>query len=97
VRSDLGVTRPGVAAVTTLDSSSIGGYVRRAGTFVLRVRYSPYLSVTRGSVCLARGTASMTRLTATRAGPFVVQAVETPTGVLGDFLDGDKHVCRRVH
>jgi hypothetical protein len=87
------VTGPGAAAVTTLDSSSIDGYVERAGTYFLRVRYSPYWSVTRGSVCLTPGRASMTQLTAAGPGPFAIQAVETPAGVLGDVLDSDTHVC----
>lgn len=88
------VTGPGAAAITTLDSSRIGGYVESAGTYFLRVRYSPYWSVTRGSVCLAPGRASMTQLTAAGPGPFTIQAVETPAGVLGEVLDADKHACR---
>ena len=87
------LTGPSAAAVTSLQSSRIQGYVERPGTYLLRVRYSPYLSMIQGSGCLSPGLAAMTRLHATHAGRFTIKATETPPGVLTHLLDGDSPRC----
>jgi hypothetical protein len=87
------LTGPARAAVTTLQSSRIEGHVARAGTYFLRVRYSPYWTVTRGSFCLAPGPSAMTQLRATAAASFTIQSAETPGGVLSDLFDEDSGRC----
>jgi hypothetical protein len=87
------LTGPGRAAVTVLQSSRIEGYADRAGTYFLRVRYSPYWSVTRGSVCVMRGRSAMTRIRANRPGRFTIQADETPASLIATLVDGDAAGC----
>jgi hypothetical protein len=88
------ITGPARAAVTALQSSRLLGYVDAPGTYYLRARYSPYWSVTRGAICLAPAKSAMTLVHASRAGPFTIQAAETPGSVVADLLDGDSHSCR---
>lgn len=87
------LTGPGRAAITTLQSSRISGYVDRAGTYFLRVRYSPYWSVTHGALCVAAGRSAMTRLDASRPGGFTIRAAETPGGLLAALVDHDRGRC----
>lgn len=81
------------AAVTAVSSDEIAGWVARPGSYVLRVHFTPYWSVVRGSVCLARAGGAMTRLQATRPGPFAIRAIETPVDLVGAIFDGDSSRC----
>jgi hypothetical protein len=90
------LTGPGSARITTLTSSRIDGRLTRAGSYLLRVHYSAYLSVSRGSLCLTATRSGMTRLVALRPGPFAIQAIESPTGVLATLLDNDSPTCPGV-
>jgi hypothetical protein len=87
------ITGPARAAVTALQSSRIEGYVDRPGSYFLRVRFTNYWSVTRGSLCLTPGSAAMTEMRANRAGRFTIQATETPTGVLARIFDPESKSC----
>jgi hypothetical protein len=86
------LTGAGTPTITKLTSSRIDGSVSRGGTYLLRVRYTPYLRVTGGPVCLAPD-GTMTSLTAPRATRFDLSAVETPGGVLTTLFDGDRARC----
>ena len=88
------LTGPARATITSMQSSRLSGYVATPGTYLLRTRYSPYWSVTRGSLCVARAKSAMTLLRISRAGAFTIQATETPGGVIADLLDRDSHRCR---
>jgi hypothetical protein len=89
------MTGPATATITALESSRLSGYISAPGTYYLRARYSPYWSVTRGSLCLAPARSAMTVVRASRAGAFTIQATESPGGVLADLLDGDSRPCRK--
>jgi dienelactone hydrolase len=82
------------AEVTLLDSTEIRGWIARPGTYLLRVRYTPYWSVQRGSLCLTRGPDASTRMVARSAGRFSIKAIEAPLGVVAAFLDTDRNGCR---
>ena len=89
------ITGPAPAKITSIRSSRLAGYVDAPGTYYLRARYSPYWSVTRGSLCLAPAkTSAMTVVRASRGGAFTIQAAETPGGVVADLLDDDSGLCR---
>lgn len=88
------LTGPAPAAVTFLQSSRITGYVDKPGIYFLRVHYSPYWSVTGGSVCPASGRNAMTWIRVARPGRFSIQAAETPGAVLARVFDNDTHQCR---
>jgi hypothetical protein len=87
------LTGPGRARVTVFDSAAIHGWVARPGAYVLRVRYTPYWSIRRGSLCLARGPGATTRFVALRSGPFSIKAIEAPLRVVAAFLDTDRRRC----
>jgi hypothetical protein len=65
---------PAAAALTRIEHERIEGRVGAAGSYVLRVRHSPYLRVAAGPVCVTRADNGMTRLVATEAGRFVLHA-----------------------
>lgn len=87
------LTGPGAATVTTMSSSQIDGHVDRAGTYLLRVHYTPYWSIARGSLCVARTRSDMTLLEIARAGPFALHAIETPGGIVAALLEADAPSC----
>ena len=87
------LTGPSPSGITVLDSSEIRGWLTQRGTYLLRVRYTPYWSVGPGSLCLIQGPDATTRVVARRAGPFSIKAIEAPLGVVAAFLDTDRHSC----
>jgi hypothetical protein len=88
------LTGPGPATVTAMSSSEIDGRVARAGRYLLRVHFTSYWSIARGSLCLARTRGDMTVLDMTRPGPFALRAIETPGGIITALLDADARGCR---
>ena len=64
------LTGPANARLTVNDHDLIAGTVAAPGVYTLRVRFTPYLTVTSGAVCLEPGPGGMTRLVAPRAGSF---------------------------
>ena len=87
------LTGPGTAIVTALGPSVIDGRTGRPGSYLLRVHFTPYWSVTRGSVCVTRASGAMTRLDVTRPGRFALRADETPADILTAILDRDHERC----
>ena len=87
------LTGPGAAAITRLGSSRIAGRVARPGNYVLRVRFNPYWRIARGSLCLAAAGGGTTLLHAVRAGPFAIQAIETPDGLISALVKGRSQRC----
>jgi hypothetical protein len=87
------LTGPGRAAVTTLSSNSISGWVGRPGAYLLRIRYTRYARVTQGAACLSPTPGDMTRIDVLRAGPISVHEIESPTSLLVRLLDGDTPAC----
>ena len=53
------------------------------GAYDLKVQYTRYWRVRSGAVCLERGTGGMTRLRATRPGPFALSVPEEPDDLVG--------------
>jgi len=84
---------PGEATITTLDSNRIVGQVTRAGLYTLRVHYTPYWQVTKGSICIERGKSTMTALEFAHAGTFSIRAVESPADLLWSLIDSDHNHC----
>jgi hypothetical protein len=70
------LTGAGPAELTEIDHGRIAGEIGKPGSYLLRVRYTPYWTVREGAVCVDRGKGGMTRLVAASAGPFVL---ETPS------------------
>ena len=60
------LTGPGSARVTRLTHDRILGELGAAGTYRLRVHYTPYMEVAAGGVCLAPATDGMTLIEARR-------------------------------
>ena len=87
------LTGPGPAAITRLRSNEIDGWVGHAGTYLLRVHFTPYWTVRRGSVCTRSGPGGMTQLEAARAGPFALRAIETPIGLVDALFDRSAKRC----
>jgi hypothetical protein len=76
------LTGPGDARISAYEHARIAGDVGAPGAYLLRVRYTPYLAVRRGDVCLEPGPGGMTRLVAASAGPF-----ELAVPPAGDMLE----------
>jgi hypothetical protein len=89
------LTGPGHASITRLTSSRIAGTVTRPGSYSLRVHFTPYWRVTSGTICIERARGAMTTLEFARAGPFVLQAVESPVNLIWSIFDSDHRACRR--
>jgi hypothetical protein len=87
------LTGPGRATVTMLGPADIDGRIGRPGSYLLRVHFTPYWSIARGSVCLSRAKGTMTRLDVTSPGPFALDAAETPARILAAILDRDSSRC----
>jgi hypothetical protein len=79
--------------VTVLGPSELDGRIARPGSYFLRMHYTPYWLVARGSVCLTRAGGGMTRLHAARPGPFAIRAIETPGRILTAIIDPDSARC----
>ena len=90
------LTGPGRTTITTFTSSTIAGRVSKAGVFRLRVHYTPYWRSDPKSLCIARGTGSMTRLVIAHAGRFQLRAVESPIALVEALLDSDTGRCAPV-
>jgi hypothetical protein len=82
------LTGPGPAELTFFGHERIEGSVGDAGSYLLRIRYTPYLAVEAGDICLEKGPAGMTRLEARRPGTFTL-TVPGP-GELLRFVLGDR-------
>ncbi len=64
----------GPARVTTLGHDSVGLQADAAGSLLVRVRWTPYWTVTSGAGCVQRGAGGWTRVDAARSGPLQLRA-----------------------
>jgi hypothetical protein len=87
------LTGPGDTTVTTLGSSRISGRVSRPGIYLLRVHFTPFWSIPRGSLCLGRSASAMTLLDMRTAGRFTIAAIESPGALLTAIFDHDRNTC----
>jgi len=87
------LTGPGAATITHLDSNVIVGSVSLPGRYLLRVHFSPYSAITRGSVCIAPTPSRLTRVVARKAGPFTIAAIEDPARLLVAAVEDDVDNC----
>jgi hypothetical protein len=86
------LTGPGRAGLTALEHERIAGFAGASGSYLLRVRYTPYLAVERGDLCLEKAPDGMTRLEIRRPGPFVLAVPETGA-FLKAVLGERRHAC----
>lgn len=82
---------PAAARLTVNAHDRLEGEVAAPGRYLLRVRWTPFLAVEAGDVCLERAPGGMTALVARRAGPFAL-AVPGPGEVLATAL-GRRHAA----
>src|SRR6185312_3886043 len=64
----------GPGRLTALGHESFALQARARGSFVVRVHYTPYWTLARGSGCVARAPGGWTRVVADAAGPLLVSA-----------------------
>jgi hypothetical protein len=81
------LTGPGHPTVTRFTGDAIAATTTRAGTYLLRVHYTPYWHVA-GDVCVGAAGA-LTRIRVRRPGPFALRAIESPLALLAARIDGD--------
>jgi hypothetical protein len=81
------------ARLDRFEHDRIVGHVAAAGTYRLRVRYTPLWGVRSGSVCMTPAADGMTRLRASRAGRFELHATESAGGVVRAALEHDDVRC----
>jgi hypothetical protein len=72
------LTGPARARIESLSHDAVSGSVAAPGSYRLRIRYTPYWRVERGSLCLARAADGMTTLVASAPGGFALRAAATP-------------------
>jgi hypothetical protein len=87
------LTGPAAAGLTTLDHTNIAGRVGAPGTYVLRVRWTPYWEVREGALCVEEGSRGTTRLRVRRAGRFALEVGGAGT-VLRRALSRPATACR---
>jgi hypothetical protein len=64
----------GPGRLTALGHESFALQADAPGSFLVRVRYTPYFTLTSGAGCVARGDRGWTRVDALRRGPLLVRA-----------------------
>ena len=87
------LTGPARAGITAFEHERIAGWMGTAGSYLLRVRYTPYWQVRQGAVCLAPGPAGMTRLEARHGGPFLLVLPEEPEAIVRDLVGEGGQRC----
>lgn len=87
------LTGRAAASLEALSHSRIAGSVAAAGTYRLRVRFTPYWRVAAGSVCVEEAPDGMTRLVAERPGRFVLAPPERPAAVVRSALAAQRDAC----
>jgi hypothetical protein len=84
VRRPAPLVAPAGARLTRLGPADFALRVRRPGSYLVRVHYTPYWSVREGAGCVARGAGDWTGVEAKRAGPFAVSARLSLAGLVRD-------------
>src|SRR5215211_534439 len=87
------LTGPAHARLLRFGHEGIAGRVDAAGTYKLRVRYTPLWRVDARGVCLERAPDGMTRLVAARPGRFVLSLPERPGTLLRSAFGGRSAGC----
>jgi hypothetical protein len=87
------ITGPGAATVTLLGPRTIRARIGRPGRYLLRVQFTPYWSIPRGSACVSEASSHLTELTVRKSGVLELSAIEAPTRVLVAAFDDDATVC----
>jgi len=64
----------GPGRLTSLGHDSFALAVHAPGSFLVRVRYTPYWRIERGVGCVSRAAGGWTRVQASRPGPFILRA-----------------------
>jgi hypothetical protein len=91
------LTGVGPARIEFIGHTSIGGWVARPGTYLLRVHYTPYWVRGSGSLCLQRGPGGMTALHVRRAGSFSFRAPKGVESALAVVFDPDDRPSATCH
>jgi hypothetical membrane protein len=86
------LTGPGPAQLTELSHARIAGTVGAPGEYLLRVRYTPFLAVSEGDVCLDEHATGMIVLRASRPGSFAL-AVPGPGELVRIAFGSRPAVC----
>jgi hypothetical protein len=76
---------PAAAVLTRFAHSRIEGELPAAGSYRLKIRYTPYWRV-RGAVCVERGVGGMTILTAQRPGRFRLTVPDGPGALVRSLV-----------
>ncbi len=79
--------------ITTFSHDRIAGASSAAGSYFLRVRYTPYWDVIAGDVCLSRGPNGMTTMSVRTPGPFVLSAPSSPEDLVESLAIADEPPC----
>jgi hypothetical protein len=79
---------PGAPRITRFDSRGVAGTVSRPGTYLLRVHYMPYWTLSGSVSCLRRTRSDMTALVVRNPGAFALRAQEGALTALASALDG---------
>lgn len=87
------LTGPRAAALSSLGHERIAGWTGGRGAYRLRVRYSRYLRVRAGPVCLRPAGDGMTTLVARAPGRFLLAPAEKPAALIRSLLDRDGAGC----
>ena len=85
------LTGPAAARLTELGHERIAGWTRAPGSYLLRVRHTPYWAVS-GDACVEPTAGGMTRLVMRSAGPFELR-VASPEGLLRTVFGGRGAAC----
>jgi len=88
------VSGPARALLTRFNSTTIAGRVGRAGSYLLRVNYNRYWTVSPRGLCLRPAAHDLTLLTINHPTTFQLHAIEAPLEIVADSIDSDTH-CRR--
>jgi hypothetical protein len=81
------------ARLTALTHETVRGRVARPGTYLLRLRYSPYWTATPTGTCVGRTPGGMTRVTVPRRGAFSLRMPHQLGAVLDAVADRDAAGC----
>jgi hypothetical protein len=87
------LTGPAPAELTLLEHDRVGGWTAAAGTYRLRIRYTPYWRVVAGRLCVARGRDASTALRTARPGRFLLAVRERPADVVAAMLGEREAAC----
>lgn len=87
------LTGPGLGEITEVSHNRIRGSVSVAGSYLLRMSWSPYMKVTAGSACVQEAGRGEIEVHAFAAGPFELEVKPSASRML-HALTGDHHCPR---